>query len=55
MKGALTVDGLTSRRRNVREIYRRLTQNSITEAVPLGAYRTAEFERYVLSDIVEKM
>lgn len=55
MKGGLTVDGLTTRRRNVRDIYRRLTQNSITEAVPLSAYRTAEYERYVLGDVVERM
>ena len=55
MKGDLTTESLTERKSTLRDLYQRLTEHSNAEAVPLGAFRREEYERYVLGDVVEKL
>ena len=55
MKGDLTAESLAERKSTLRDLYHRLTEHSNAEAVPLGAFRREEYERFVLGEVVEKL
>src|SRR5205085_8189355 len=55
LKGDLTADILASRKASVKEMYHRLSEHVSPEAVPLGMFRSSEWETYVLGDVVEKL
>lgn len=55
LKNGVTIETLGERKRSVRELYNRLTEHSNADAVPLGAYRSEEYERFVLGEVVEKL
>jgi hypothetical protein len=55
MKGDLTTESLTERKSTLRDLYQRLTEHSNAEAVPLGAFRREEYERFILGDVVERL
>jgi hypothetical protein len=55
MKGDLTTESLTERKSTLRDLYHRLTEHSNAEAVPLGAFRREEYERFILGEVVERL
>jgi hypothetical protein len=55
LRGDVTTDLLASQKNSVREMYNRLTEHANSEAVPLGAFRTTDFDTFVLGDVVEKL
>ena len=55
LKGELNPDLLASRKASVRDMYHRLAEHASPEAVPLGTFRSKEYETYVLGDVVEKL
>ena len=55
LKGDLTTDMLASRKASVKDMYHRLSEHASPEAVPLGTFRSTEYETYVLGDVVEKL
>jgi hypothetical protein len=55
LKGDVNADMLASRKASVRDMYHRLSEHASREAVPLGAFRTTDFDTYVLGDVVEKL
>jgi hypothetical protein len=55
LRDGVTIETLGERKRSVRELYNRLTEHSTADAVPLGAYRSEEYERFVLGEVVEKL
>jgi hypothetical protein len=55
LKGELTAEVLTDKRDVVREMYERLSHKAPAPDLPLGPYRHAEYDAYVLGDVVEKL
>ena len=55
LKGEMTIDMLASRKESVRDMYNRLSEHTATDAVPLGEFRSEEYDTYVLGDVVEKL
>jgi hypothetical protein len=55
MKGELTAAVLSDKRDVVREMYERLSHKAPAPDLPLGPYRHAEYDAYVLGDVVEKL
>ena len=55
LKGDLTTDVLASRKASVRDMYHRLSEHASADAVPLGTFRSTEYDTFVLGDVVEKL
>jgi hypothetical protein len=55
VRGVMNVELLSARKATLLELYRRLTENTAEEPVPLETYRGDVYERYVLGDVVEKL
>jgi len=55
LKGDVTTDVLASRKASVRDMYHRLSEHASSDAVPLGTYRTTDYDTYVLGEVVEKL
>lgn len=55
LNGIITADELLRKKENVRDLYNRLSDQSLEPAVSLEPYRANEFERFILGDVVEKL
>jgi hypothetical protein len=51
----ITADQLGAKKQNVRELYKRLSDQSSEPNVTLESYRAEVYERFVLGDVVEKL